>query len=391
VSVTFPDGFVASGVACGIKPSRALDLALVASAERRPVPAAAVFTTNLAAAAPVVVSRRHLDSTGGRAAAVVLNSGNANAATGAEGCNHAWRTAEVVALLLGVDPHSVLVCSTGLIGIPLPFEAIASGVGELVERAGGSADDALRCAQAIMTTDTHPKQAAVRHPSGFKVGAMAKGAAMLAPSMATMLAVVTTDAVASPDELAVALGSAVDSSFNRLIVDACTSTNDTVLVLASGASGVHPSTTELTAALGEVCHSLAEQMANDAEGATKVAHVTVQGAASEADALAAARKVASSLLVKCSLHGEDPYWGRIVSELGSSGAAFDLERVSVSYGGTKVCENGVGIAHDEKAVRAHMAGRLIEIVADLGIGEGSASVTGTDISHAYIDENVRTS
>ncbi|HVT41866.1 MAG TPA: bifunctional ornithine acetyltransferase/N-acetylglutamate synthase, partial [Acidimicrobiales bacterium] len=225
---------------------------------------------------------------------------------------------------------------------------------------------------------------------GFTVGGMAKGAAMLAPNMATMLALCTTDAATDAATLQTALRQAVASTFNAMTVDGCTSTNDTVLVLASGLAA-SPSSAALAAALTEACGSLAEQMVADAEGGTKVAHIRVRGAATDLDAHRAARKVADSMLVQCSLFGEDPYWGRIVSELGSAGTPFDVDRVSVAYGSTVVCAAGEAVAHDEAAVATHMAGRHVEIVCDLGLGSGEAVVLGTDLSYGYIDENRTTS
>jgi glutamate N-acetyltransferase/amino-acid N-acetyltransferase len=253
----------------------------------------------------------------------------------------------------------------------------------------GDAESGAAAARAIMTTDTVPKTALVR-ADGFTVGAMAKGAAMLAPNMATMLALCTTDAAVNSAKLQDALRAAVDASFNIMSVDGCTSTNDTVLVLASGRAA-SPSLESLTAALTEACMSLTEQMVNDAEGATKVSHVRVTGAESDAAAHVAARKVADSMLVQCSLNGEDPYWGRVVSELGSAGIAFDIDRVSVAYGGVVVCAGGVAVAHDAGAVKAHMGGRHIELTCDLGLGHGSAAVLGTDLGYGYIDENRTTS
>ncbi|HEY6474494.1 MAG TPA: bifunctional ornithine acetyltransferase/N-acetylglutamate synthase, partial [Acidimicrobiales bacterium] len=244
-------------------------------------------------------------------------------------------------------------------------------------------------AKAIMTTDTVPKEVVVQG-DGFTVGGMAKGAAMLAPNMATMLAVLTTDAAVDAATLQTALHEAVGASFNSMSVDGCTSTNDTVLVLASGL-GEAPAQSAFTAALTEACVSLAEQMVADAEGATKVAHVTVRGATSDETAHVAARKVADSMLVQCSLFGGDPYWGRIISELGSAGTPFDPDRVSVAYGGTVVCAAGVAAAHDGAAVAAHMAGRHIQIDCDLGLGTGRAVVLGTDLGYGYIDENKTTS
>ena len=388
MSVTWARGFVANGAAAGIKPGGLADLALVAAVSGA-VPAAATFTTNKSCAAPVVVSRAHLAATGGRAAAVVLNSGCANAATGAAGLVAAERMAAAVAGPLGAGVEEVLVCSTGLIGFALPIETIEAAAPALVGGRGRSPDHATAAATAILTTDTHPKQV-TRDGGTFRVGGMAKGAGMIAPNMATMLAVITTDAQASPEVLSAALGRAVEGTFNALIVDGCTSTNDTVIVLASGEAGA-PSPAELTATLADVCADLAYQLAADAEGATRVAEVRVAGAASDADARLAARAVAGSLLVKVSLFGADPYWGRIVSELGASGAAFDPDRVRVAYGATTVVEAGVGVAHDAAAAVAHLRGSDVEISCDLGLGSGTASVLTTDLGHAYIDENMRTS
>ena len=390
MSITAPKGFVAAGVACGIKAAGGLDLALVATDDGRPVACAGVFTPNRAAAPSVQVSREHLRSSRGHAAAVVLSSGNANAATGARGRADVDTMCELVAAELGADPEAVLVGQTGLIGIPLPMDPVRRGIPALVAARAGTAEAAAAAATAIMTTDTVRKESVVAG-DGFTVGAMAKGAAMLAPAMATMLAVCTTDALVQPAELAAALRSAVDGSFNRMTVDGCMSTNDTVVVLASGRSGVTPSPQVLADALGRACGELAAAMVGDAEGATKVAHVVVQGAASDTEAHRAARQVADSLLVKCSLNGEDPYWGRVVSELGAAQVAFDLDRVSVAYGGVTVCAGGVAADHDAEAVRAHMAGRSVTITCDLGLGSGQAAVLTTDLGHGYIDENRGTS
>ena len=385
MSVTAPDGFVAAGLHCGVKDTGAPDLALVATADRKPVPAAAVFTSNLATAAPVQVSRRHLEASGGQAVAVVLNSGNANAATGEAGRSDAERMCELVAQHLGCAPEHVLVCSTGLIGIPLPMPAIESGIPGLV--AALSPDGGVDAAEAIRTTDTVRKEVVVRD-TAVTVGGMAKGAAMLAPNMATMLAVLTTDGGAEPGDLRTDLQRSVRETFNTLSVDGCTSTNDTVIVLASGRAG---SASDLTHSLTQACDSLARQMAADAEGATKTVRVLVTGARSDDEARQAARKVAESQLVKCSLYGVDPYWGRIVSELGSAGVAFDPDLVQVTYGDVVVCAKGVAADHDADAVLAHLQARDVDIVCDLGLGQGTGSILTNDLTHAYIDENMRTS
>jgi glutamate N-acetyltransferase/amino-acid N-acetyltransferase len=388
MSVVAPKGFRASGMASGIKPDEIFDLALVV-ADDGPVVAAATFTTNLAAAAPVQVSRAHLGASGGHASAVILNSGCANAATGARGLNAAMATTKAVADALGVDDESVLVCSTGLIGPQLAIECITTGIAELVATLGSNVSDGDRAARAIMTTDTKQKQVRI-DAEGFTVGGMSKGAGMIAPNMATMLCVLTTDASVAPEELSSALRAAVEHSFNELIVDGSTSTNDTVICLASGLAAT-PSLESLTDALTAACLSLAAQMAADAEGTTKVAAITVKGAANTADAVLAARNVAGSLLVKTSLFGADPYWGRIVSELGSSGADFDLTTVEVAYGDVVVFSGGDEVPHDRDALVTYLTNNEVEINCDLRIGDGVARVLTTDLGHSYIDENMRTS
>jgi len=389
MSVTAPRGFVASSAAAGLKASGADDVALVATDDGRPVSVAAVFTTNLAPAASVQVNRRHLAATGGRAAAVLLTAGNANAATGQPGVAAAGRLCAVVGAGLGVDAQAVLVCQTGLIGIPFPLPVVEAALPALLERRRAGDEASRAAAGAIMTTDTVPKQVRVE-ADGFTVGGLAKGAAMLCPNMATMLAVLTTDAAGEPAALAAALSAGVATSFNSMTVDGCTSTNDTVILLASGRAGpADPAA--LATAVGEACRSLAEQMVADAEGATKVLVVEVRGARSDEDAHRAARGVASSLLVKCSINGADPYWGRVVSELGTAGVAFNPDRVAVAYGGVTVCRDGVAAEHDAAAVVAHMAGTRIDLVCDLGLGSGSGTVLGTDLGYGYIDENRTTS
>ena len=385
MSVTAAKGFVASGIHCGLKPSGDPDLSLVATDDGSAVSAAAVFTDNKMTAAPVLTSDAHLGRTRGRAAAVILNSGNANAATGAQGRADAQAMCAAAADELGCDPHEVLVCSTGLIGIPLPIDTILDGVPELcasLESDGGAA-----AAEAIRTTDTARKEAvSAIGQSGAVVGGMAKGAAMLSPNMATMLAVLTTDAEVVPDELRAILRGAVAGSFNILMTDACRSTNDTVIILASGKAGPVDQQ-ELAEAVGQVCADLAFQMAGDAEGATKVVKLTVTGAATKEDAEAGARQIARSALCKCSWFGQDPYWGRLASELGSAGIAFDQEKVAVFYGGTQVADRGINFVHNGEAVAAHMAERHLEIVCDLGLGDGAFTVLTNDLTHEYIDEN----
>jgi len=385
MSVTAAKGFVAGGLASGIKESGDPDLSLVATDDRVSVPAAAVFTSNLAQAAPVQISKAHLAD--GHAAAVILSSGNANAATGGQGRKDALRMCELTGAGIRVATSEVLVCSTGLIGIPMPMRALESGIpklcGTLTIEGSGDA------AQAMLTTDTVRKEATSAAGNAI-VGGMAKGAAMLSPAMATMLAVLTTDAAVDPAGLQQSLARAVSETFDCLSVDGCRSTNDTVIVLANGRAGAVDATA-LTDALTDVCGSLAEQMARDAEGDTKIVRIRVVGARTQGEARVAARAVANSQLVQCSLNGADAYWGRVLSELGASGAFIDPEQVDISYNGVTVCRDGIACAHDEAALATHMAGREIEILCDLRLAHGEAIVLTTDLSHAYIDENRRTS
>jgi glutamate N-acetyltransferase/amino-acid N-acetyltransferase len=385
MSVTAAKGFVASGGHVGVKPDGAPDLAIVATADGRPVSAAGVFTDNKMTAAPVLTSVEHLRRTLGHAVGVVLSSGNANAATGAAGEADAQAMCAAAAAAIGCDAHEVLVCSTGLIGIPLPIDRIVDGIP--VVAGGRSPDGGSDAAEAIRTTDTYRKEV-IANVAGTDavVGGMAKGAAMLAPNMATMLAVLTTDAEVDPTELRAVLRAGVATSFNVLMTDACRSTNDTVILLASGLAGPVPAAA-LAAAVADACADLAGQMAGDAEGATKVVTLTVTGAATDADAEAGARQIARSTLCKCSWYGQDPYWGRLASELGSTGIEMEQSRVSVSYGGIEVAAQGISIDHDTTAVAAHLAERNLAITCDLGLGDGTFTVLTNDLTHAYIDEN----
>ncbi len=388
MSVTAAAGFVAAGVHAGVKEEpEALDLALVATDDGQPVAAAGVFTPNKMTAAPVQLCQAHLRTAGGRAAAVLLNSGNANAATGEAGHADAEELTGVLAAELGCAPHHVLMCSTGLIGNRLPVEPMTAAIPPLVAARG--AGGAVDAAEAILTTDTRRKETVVEG-TGWVVGGMAKGAAMLSPKMATMLAVLTTDADVSSDELHRALREGVAHSFNALSVDGCQSTNDTVLLLASGRGGA-PDPGEFRDAVAAACLHLAEQMAGDAEGATKLVRVHVTGAASDDDAERAARRIADSALCKCSWYGEDPYWGRVASEAGSAGAHFDQALVSVCYGGVMVARHGVEIDHDRGAVADHMAEPELDVLVDLGLGAGRFTILTNDLTHAYVDENMGTS
>lgn len=390
MSVTAARGFTANGVACGIKPSGDPDLSLVATVDAAPVAAAAVFTQNKMTAAPVVTTHAHLLLTGGRAAAVVVNSGCANAATGAQGVTDAEATCALVAEHLGCAPEEVLVCSTGLIGYTLPMAAVTAGVPALVAGRDAGPEGAIAAAEAMRTTDTHRKETVVRG-DGFVVGGMAKGAAMLAPDMATMLAVLTTDAEVPADQLTTILRAGVAESFNAMTVDGCTSTNDTVILLASGVAGPPADPDAFAAAVAEACLDLATQMVGDAEGHTKVVRVHVTGAASDDEARAGARKVAESQLVKCSWYGKDPYWGRIASELGTAGIELEPSRLRIRYGDITVAAGGVDAPHDAAALDRYLDQEWIEVTADLGVGDGRARLLTNDLTHAYIDENMGTS
>ena len=376
VSVTAAAGFVAGGVACGIKPE-GLDLALVDAGAA--VPAAAVFTANTAAAPPVHLSRRHVAD--GSIRAVILSSGCANAATGAAGAEAASRTAAAVGAHLGCAPEEVVVCSTGPIGRVVPVDRIEHGLSilELGPEGGGAA------AHAILTTDSRPKEATLA-AGGFTVGGMAKGAGMLRPDMATMLAVVTTDAVVAPAMLARVLRSAVDRSFNALDVDGCESTNDTVVLLASGAAGVAPAEEILAAAVESVCRDLARQMAEDAEGATRVVEIDLTGAADDTTALALARAVADSALVRASFYGADPNWGRVVAAMGAARLPFDPDAVAVAYAGMTVAEGGVDAGADHDLISSKLGGDFTVSVS-VGSGPGRCTLLTTDLTPEYVRFN----
>ncbi|HET8971422.1 MAG TPA: bifunctional glutamate N-acetyltransferase/amino-acid acetyltransferase ArgJ [Candidatus Nanopelagicales bacterium] len=378
MSVTAAAGFRAAGVAAGLKNSGEHDVALVVN-DGPYFTAAGVFTTNRVKAAPVLWTQQVL--TAGVLRAVVLNSGGANACTGPDGFADTHRTAEHVAAALDVGAGEVGVCSTGLIGVRLPMAALTGGVDKAV--AGLSGDGGGDAARAIMTTDTVPKQAALA-TGGFTVGGMAKGAGMLAPALATMLTVVTTDAVASAQELDQALRAATAATFDRIDSDGCMSTNDTVLLLASGASGVEPGPAALGAAVTEVCGRLARALVADAEGASKEVELVVTGAATEADALEVARSLARCNLLKCAIHGEDPNWGRVVSQVGTTGAEFEPDHLDVAINDVWVCRNG-GVGADRELV--DMSGRVVTVTVDLRAGSRSASVWTNDLTAAYVHEN----
>lgn len=411
MSVTAAAGFRAAGVAAGIKAGGGPDLALVVN-DGPDGAAAGVFTRNRFKAAPVLWSQQVLR--GGIVRAVVLNSGGANAGTGPPGFQDAHATAEHVAAALSgagakdreagrsagdglgvgldnagpgevgpgeVGPGEVAVCSTGLIGQRLPMDRLLAGVATATAALSRDGGDAA--ATAILTTDTRAKSTVV-DLAGFRVGGMAKGAGMLAPSLATMLAVLTTDAVAEPAVLDAALREAVRGSFDRIDSDGCMSTNDTVLLLASGASGTEPSATQLTDAVVRACDDLALQLIADAEGATKHVGIEVSGAASEDDAVDVGRAVARSNLVKTALFGNDPNWGRILGAVGTTAAAFDPDAVDVAINGVWVCRSGA-IADDRSKVDLSDRGILIQIA--LHAGDATATVFTTDLSHGYVHEN----
>lgn len=384
--VTAPAGFRATGIAAGLKASGALDLALVFN-EGPDYAAAGVFTRNKVKAAPVLWTQQVL--TTGRLRAVILNSGGANACTGPQGFQDTHTTAEALAAALsdwGTETGAieVAVCSTGLIGDLLPMDKVLAGVQEIVHELGGGLTGGEEAARAIMTTDTVPKQVALHHAGNWTVGGMAKGAGMLAPSLATMLCVITTDAVADAATLDRALRKAVAMTFDRLDVDGSCSTNDTVLLLANGASAITPTQRELDDALRSVCDDLCAQLQADAEGVTKRIVVTVSGAASEDDALTAARVVARDSLVKTALFGSDPNWGRVLAAVGMAPVELDPDRISVSFNGSAVCSDGVGAPG---AREVDLSGADIDVTIDLGVGTACAAVRTTDLSHGYVEEN----
>lgn len=379
--ITAAHGFRAAGIAAGIKPSGALDLCLVVN-DGPAHTAAGAFTSNQVRAAPVLWSTQVLDE--GHLRAVVLNSGCANACTGTEGFQDTHATAEKVAGLLGCGAIEVAVCSTGLIGERLPMDAVVSGVDKAAAALADGPVAGTDAATAVLTTDSRGKQAGLRHDAGWTVGGFAKGAGMCAPNMATMLGVLTTDALVEPDQLSETLHTALASTFNSLNVDGGTSTNDTVLLLASGASGMRPDTESLTAGVTAVCENLTRQLQADSEGATKQVMITVRGARDDADANRVANVVAEDNLVKTALFGADPNWGRIAMAAGRSGSTVDQDTLDIVINDVAVCRGGVPAAQRDTI---DLSGSHVRIGIELNLGPGAAIVYTTDLSHAYVEEN----
>lgn len=374
-------GFLAGGVSAGLKALSHLDMAMIFS--ERPAAVAAVFTQNRAAAAPVVVSRRHAAS--GSARGVIVNSGGANACTGAQGLRDAELMAREAAVAMNVASDEMLVCSTGLIGSLLPMDKVLDGI----KRAKSALEtNDTAASQAIMTTDTVPKKAALVHKDGWSLGGIAKGAGMIAPNMATMLGFVTTDAAVPASLLSSFLAEVAEVSFNSISVDGDTSTNDTVMVFANGASGIEPDPGEFYLALEWVCKNLARQIVQDGEGATKLVTVAIVGAASDAEAKRAARTIADSLLVKTMLFGQDANWGRIAGTIGNAGVAVDMGQLCVDICGIRLLERSVPAAQqDVDRARKALTEPEVSIWCDLASGDGSAEMLTCDLTPEYIRIN----
>ncbi|MGW9212508.1 bifunctional glutamate N-acetyltransferase/amino-acid acetyltransferase ArgJ [Embleya sp. NPDC055664] len=379
MSVTAAQGFRAAGVAAGLKSTGAPDVALIVN-DGPSIAGAAVFTANRIKAAPVVWSEQVVKA--GLVQAVVLNSGGANACTGTEGFRNTHATAERVAEALGLNAGEIVVASTGLIGVQLPMERLLPGVDKAA--AALSADGGEAAAIAIKTTDTVHKQSVVTDPAGWTVGGMAKGAGMLAPGLATMLVVLTTDAAVDAETLDAVLRGATHTTFDRIDSDGCMSTNDTVLLMASGASGVEPDLAAFAETVRTVCGDLARQLIGDAEGASKDIRIDVTGAATEADALEVARSIARNNLFKCAVHGEDANWGRVLAAIGTTAATFDPDRLDVAFNGVWVCRDGF-VGEDRELV--DMTPRETHIVADLNAGEAAVTVWTNDLTAEYVHEN----
>jgi glutamate N-acetyltransferase/amino-acid N-acetyltransferase len=386
MSVTAAEGFVAAGCHAGIK-RRRFDMALLATDDLKPVPCAAVFTQNKFAAPPVELDRATLQANGGKAAAVIVNSGNANAGTGLPGYKNAQLMAAATGEALQIANSHVMVCSTGIIGTPLPMDPILAATPRLAKKL--SLEGGEDAARGILTTDHKPKEVVVRG-SNFTVGGMAKGCGMIAPNMATMLAFLTTDADVPRSSLQQILRRAADATFNTLNVDGAMSTNDTAMLLAS-CRRAKPDFDEFANAVLAACKDLTMQMARDAEGMTRIAHLTVTGAHTNEEAKVAAKAIVENNLVKCSWYGGDPYWGRLLAAAGSTGVELNVAKSRVSYGGTVVAKGGVGVDHDGQALAEHMMGDEVDIEVHLGAGHASARMIGIDLGPGYIKENSKTS
>lgn len=378
MSVTFATGFKAAGIAIGLKASGNKDLALVQNLGPKKS-AAAVFTTNRCKANPILWSQEVIKD--GVVEAIVLNSGGANCYTGSQGFQTTHRTAELVAQQLSVSASDVLVCSTGLIGEQLDTEKLFPGILSAAESLSdnGGQDASL----AIMTTDSVPKRAE-RQGIGYRIGGMAKGAGMLAPGLATMLVVITTDADLEASELDAALRAATRVSFDRLDSDGCMSTNDQVTLMASGASGVRPNADEFSDLLADLCQELALKLLDDAEGASHSIHITTSGAASEEDAVEVSRSVARNNLFKAAIYGNDPNWGRILAAVGTTSAEFDPYNIDVSINGILISSKG-GPANDRSLV--DLSNKKVDIEINLNVGESEATVVTNDLTHEYVTEN----
>lgn len=378
VGVTAPQGFSAAATKAGIKPSGKTDLAVVVN-DGPDSAAAAVFTRNKVFAAPVKVSRAAVAA--GQLRAVVFNSGNANACTGEQGLQDAQTMQRLTAEGIGAEPAQVAVCSTGIIGDQLPMQKVAGGIADVVQRLG---DHGAGAASAIMTTDTIAKEVLVKG-DGWTLGGMGKGAGMMSPSLATMLVCLTTDAKVDSTALQTALERATATTFDTLDIDGSTSTNDTVIAMASGASGVSPEQEELDAAVHEACAELAAMMQSDAEGVTKRVTIIVEGAVDNVQALNAARRIGRDNLVKTAMFGSDPNWGRVLAAVGMADAEMDAEDISVTFNGQTVCEHSTGAPG---AREVDLSGADIDVVVDLGTGgAGRAMVRTTDLSHSYVEIN----
>lgn len=385
MSVTFAKGFKAAGVVAGLKSSGKADVSLVVNDGPNKV-GAGVFTSNRVKAAPVKWSLQAVND--GVVEAVLLNSGGANACTGPAGFADTHHSAEQVAKLLDISPGDVLVCSTGLIGLPLDMPKLLTGIAAGVSQLDNSDAAGVAAAQAIMTTDTVAKTATFEHASGWRIGGMAKGAGMLAPGLATMLCVITTDAVLPAGDLQSVLRQVAEQTFNRIDSDGCMSTNDSVILLASGSSGLSPELVDFAAGLHEVCWSLGKQLIADAEGASHEIEITVVGARDEFGALEVARSVSRSNLFKAAIFGNDPNWGRILSALGTVSplvAPFDADDVDVSINGVKVCQaSSIGVHRNEVDLAAS---RKVTVLIDLKYGDKTVTLLTNDLTHDYVHEN----